>query len=130
MTMIMNRIATALREQQWSTVLIELLVLSHTAMKVVIVTVKILVEQVAAVIEAAGGSGYTLAAAGGKGSRGIRSTGRASVIDEFSNVKFEVITTRRETAERIANEVAQRFFNDYSVIVHVEAVEILRPEKF
>lgn len=104
--------------------------MSHKAMKVVIVTEKILVEQIAAVIEAAGASGYTLSPAGGKGSRGIRSTGRASVIDEFSNVKFEVITTRRETAERIADEVAERFFSDYSGIVHFEEVEILRPEKF
>lgn len=104
--------------------------MSHKAMKVVIVTEKILVEQVAAVIEAAGATGYTLSPAGGKGSRGIRSTGRASVIDEFSNVKFEVITTRRETAERIADEVAERLFSDYSGIVHFEEVEILRPEKF
>jgi nitrogen regulatory protein PII len=104
--------------------------MSHKAMKLVIVTEKILVEEVAAVIEAAGATGYTLTPAGGKGSRGIRSTGRASVIDEFTNVKFEVITSRRETAERIADEVAERFFPNYSGIAHFEEVEILRPEKF
>lgn len=104
--------------------------MSYRAMKVVIITEKILVEQVAKVIEAAGASGYTLLPAGGKGSRGIRSSSRASVIDEFSNVKFEVITADRETAEKIADEVTERFFENYSGIVHFEAVEIVRPDKF
>lgn len=104
--------------------------MSFKAMKVVIITENILVDQVAAVIEAAGGKGYTLLPAGGKGSRGVRSTRQASVIDEFSNVKIEVITADRQTAERIAHEVADRFFDNYSGIVHFEEVEILRPERF
>jgi nitrogen regulatory protein PII len=104
--------------------------MSYKAMKVVIITEKILVEQVADLIEAAGASGYTLLPAGGKGSRGIRTSGRASVIDEFSNVKFEVITADRATAERIADEVTERFFDNYSGIAHFEEVEIIRPDKF
>jgi len=104
--------------------------MSYKAMKVVIVTEKILIEKIAAVIEQAGASGYTLMPASGKGSRGVRSSRSASVIDEFSNVKFEVITADRETAERIADEVTERYFENYSGIVHFEAVEIVRPEKF
>ena len=102
----------------------------HQASKIVIITEKIILKRVAEVIERAGASGYTVTPAGGKGSRGVRNTGRANVIDEFSNVKIEVITGNRDTANRIADEVAETFFEDYSGITYLEAVEILRPHKF
>lgn len=102
----------------------------HKAMKVVIITEKIILEKVARVIESTGAKGYTVVAAGGKGSRGVRSTNRAAVVDEFSNVKIEVITSSRDAANRIADEVAERFFGDYSGITYLEEVEILRPHKF
>lgn len=53
------------------------------------------------------------AAAGGKGTRGVRSTGRAAVVDECSSAKIEVITANREIANRIADAVAGRFFDGY-----------------
>ena len=80
------------------------------------------------VIDAGGRA--TVVAGGGSGSRGVRSTGRAAVVDEFSNVKIEVITANRETANHIADEVARKFFDNYSGITYFEDVEILRPEKF
>lgn len=102
----------------------------YKASKVIIITEKIILEKVAKVIERAGASGYTVTPAGGKGSRGIRSTGRANVIDELSNVKIEVITGSKEAANRIADEVAEQFFENYSGITYLEDVEILRPHKF
>lgn len=104
--------------------------MSYAASKVVIITEKLLLEKVTALIENCGASGYTVVAAGGKGSRGIRSTGRAAIVDEFSNIKIEVITAERETAERIADEVAAQFFDNYSGITYFEPVEIIRPHKF
>jgi nitrogen regulatory protein PII len=100
--------------------------MTHKASKVVIITEKLILDRVARVIENCGGKGYTVVAAGGKGSRGVRS----AVVDELSNVKIEVITARRETANRIADEVAGTFFGDYSGITYFEEVEILRPERF
>ncbi|MGB0513293.1 MAG: P-II family nitrogen regulator [Wenzhouxiangellaceae bacterium] len=102
----------------------------YKASKVVIITENMILEKVAQVIEAAGARGYTVTPAGGKGSRGVRSTGRAAVIDEFSNVKIEVIIGSKDAANRIADEVAQRFFDHYSGITYLEEVEILRPHKF
>ena len=102
----------------------------HKAMKVVIITEKIILEKVARVIESTGATGYTVVAAGGKGSRGVRSGPRAAVVDEFSNVKIEVITGSRDAANRIADEVAEKFFENYSGITYLEEVEILRPHKF
>ncbi len=104
--------------------------MTYAATKTVIITEKMILDQVTAIIENSGGHGYTVVAAGGKGSRGVRSTGRAAVVDEFSNVKIEVITLDRETAMRIADTVAERFFKDYSGITYLEPVEILRPHKF
>ena len=82
------------------------------------------------IIEDAGASGYTVVAAGGKGSRGVRSSDRPAVVDAFSNIKLEVITASREMADRIAEEVAARYFENYSGITYLEEVEILRPKKF
>jgi nitrogen regulatory protein PII len=104
--------------------------MAHKASKLVIITEKLILDKVTRLIEASGGKGYTVVAAGGKGSRGVRSTGRAAVVDEFSNVRIEVITASRETANRIADEVAGTFFRDYSGIAYFEDIEILRPEKF
>ncbi len=104
--------------------------MTYPATKTVIITEKLILDRVTQVIEAAGASGYTIVAAGGKGSRGVRNTGRASVVDEFSNVKIEVITADREIGVRIAEEIAERFFANYSGMTYLEPVEILRPRKF
>ena len=104
--------------------------MTHMATKIVIITEKLILEKVKRVIEAAGATGYTIVAAGGKGSRGVRTSGRAAVVDAFTNVKVEVITANREAAVKIADEVAARFFEDYSGITYLENVEILRPDKF
>ena len=104
--------------------------MTHMATKIVIITEKLILEKVKRVIEAAGATGYTIVAAGGKGSRGVRASGRAAVVDAFTNVKVEVITANREAAVNIADEVAARFFEDYSGITYLENVEILRPDKF
>ncbi|NBB92604.1 MAG: hypothetical protein GVY32_05480 [Gammaproteobacteria bacterium] len=102
----------------------------YKATKVVIITEKLILAKVTKLIEAAGATGYTITPAGGMGSRGVRSTNRAAVIDEFSNVKIEVITGDKQAANRIADEVAEQFFENYSGITYLEEVEILRPHKF
>ncbi|MEM7053360.1 MAG: hypothetical protein AAF446_02315 [Pseudomonadota bacterium] len=102
----------------------------YKASKVVIITEKMILDKVAALIEAAGARGYTVTPAGGKGSRGVRSTNRAAVVDGFSNVKIEVITSSKDAANQIADQVAEQFFDNYSGITYLEQVEIVRPDKF
>ncbi|MBO6639036.1 MAG: hypothetical protein JJ920_15850 [Roseitalea sp.] len=104
--------------------------MTHTATKIVIITEKLIVDGVTKIIEEAGASGYTMVQAAGKGSRGVRSSGRPAVVDAFANVKIEVITATREMAEQIADTVAARYFENYSGITYLEEVEILRPHKF
>lgn len=104
--------------------------MTYKATKIVIITEKLVLREVIRIIEGAGATGYTIVAAGGKGSRGMRSTSRPTVVDEFGNVKIEVITTSRAIADRITEEVAARLFENYSGITYLEEVEVLRSAKF
>ena len=103
----------------------------HHAKKVVIITEKVIAKGVCEILEDSGATGYTIAAAGGKGSRNIRSTSdRASVVEDFANIKIEVIVNDQNTAQVIMDKVAEKFFQNYSGITYIENVEILRPQKF
>ncbi|MEM6302359.1 MAG: hypothetical protein AAF648_15895 [Pseudomonadota bacterium] len=104
--------------------------MSLEAVKVVVITEKLIAEKVCALIEACGATGYTVVAAGGKGSRSIRSANRARVVDEFSNVKIEVVTPDVAMANQIAESVIDEFLNDYSGITYFETVQIVRSQKF
>jgi nitrogen regulatory protein PII len=104
--------------------------MTQQASKLVIVTEKLLLKEIAKIIDAAGATGYTVVAAGGKGSRNVRSSGQPAVSDTFSNVKIEVLTATRDLAIKICDEVAGRFFDNYSGIAYISDVEILRAHKF
>lgn len=103
--------------------------MENRAKKIVIITEKIIADKITAIIEECGGTGYTITPADGKGSRGIRTSDHISN-DSTSNVKIEAIVAGTEQADRIAHEVASRYFEDYSGIMYALDVEILRPEKF
>lgn len=104
--------------------------MSQKANKLVIVTEKLLLKKITKVIDAAGASGYTVMEAGGKGSRNVRSSGQPSVGDSFSNIKIEVLTADREMALRISEEIAAKFFDDYSGIIYLCDAEVLYAHKF
>ncbi len=105
--------------------------MTQQACKLVIVTEKLLQKKIAKIIDEAGATGYTVVEAGGKGSRNVRSTGRPTVYDNYSNIKFEVLTPNREMAMNIADEVATEFFDDYSGIAYLCSVmEVLHAHKF
>lgn len=104
--------------------------MTYVAIKVVIITEKIIFDGLAAIIEEMGGTGYTVVAAGGKGRRSNHKASGASVVDAFRNIKVEVIVNSLEMAEKIADAVAERYFGNYSGITYLEEVQILRPHKF
>ena len=101
----------------------------HTAKKGGIITEKLIADKVAKLVEECGATGYTITSAGGKGSRGVR-TDRGGASEAFVNVKFEIITTSEEKADKILQTVAAKYFENYSGITYLEDVEILRPQKF
>ncbi|WP_017294754.1 P-II family nitrogen regulator [Geminocystis herdmanii] len=100
------------------------------ASKLVIVTEKLLLKPISKIIEEAGASGYTIVAAGGKGSRNVRSSGHPNVSDTYSNIKIEVLTADRDTAVKISDNVATKFFEDYSGISYICDVEVLHAHDF
>ena len=104
--------------------------MTHKAKKIVIITEKLILDGVVKIIEREGARGYTVFACGGKGSRGVRSEDRPRVVDAFANVQIDVIAGSEEVANRIAEEVATTYFQNYSGITYLEDVEILRPGKF
>ncbi|ACA98480.1 MULTISPECIES: hypothetical protein [Cyanophyceae] len=104
--------------------------MTQQAIKLVIVTEKLLLKKIAKIIDGVGATGYTVVPAGGKGSRNVRSSGQPNVSDTSSNVKIEVLTASREMALKISDEVAAQFFDDYSGITYICDAEVLYAHKF
>jgi nitrogen regulatory protein PII len=104
--------------------------MTQKASKLVIVTEKLLLKQIAKIIDKAGATGYTVVAAGGKGSRNVRSSGQPTVSDTYSNIKIEVLTANRDMALKISDEVAAKFFDDYSGIAYLCDAEVLHAHQF
>lgn len=104
--------------------------MTKQASKLVIVTEKLLLKQIIKIINEAGATGYTVVAAGGQGSRNVRSSGQPTVGDIYSNIKIEILTANRDMALKISDEVAAKFFDDYSGITYICDAEVLRAHKF
>lgn len=104
--------------------------MTQKASKLVIVTEKLLLKQITKIIDKAGATGYTVVSAGGKGSRNVRSSGQPNVSDTFSNIKIEVLTSNRDMALQISDEIAAQFFSDYSGITYICDAEVLHAHKF
>ncbi|MGB2925836.1 MAG: hypothetical protein WBB82_11100 [Limnothrix sp.] len=105
--------------------------MAKQAIKLVIVTEKLLMKKIAKIIDKAGATGYTVVAAGGKGSRNVRSSGQPSVSGTaFTDIKIEVLTDSRDMALKISDEVALNFFEDYAGIAYLCDAEVLSAHKF
>lgn len=104
--------------------------MTQQASMLVIVTEKLLLKKIAKIIDQAGATGYTVMAAGGQGSRNVRSSGQPTVGDTYSNIKFEVLTANRDIALKISDEVAAQFFEDYSGIAYLCDAEVLHAHQF
>ncbi|MEM1170740.1 MAG: hypothetical protein AAGJ08_17085 [Cyanobacteria bacterium P01_H01_bin.35] len=105
--------------------------MTQQASKLVIVTEKLLLKKIAKIIDEAGATGYTVVEVGGKGSRNVRSSGKPAVGDNYSNIKFEVLTPNRDMAVKISDEVASQFFDDYSGIAYLcNVMEVLHAHTF
>ena len=104
--------------------------MAKPAKKLVIITEKLLLKQVAKIIDEAGATGYTVLETGGKGSRNMRSSGQPSVSDTTANIKFEVLTDTKDMALEISDKVALQFFNDYAGIAYICDAEVLYGHSF
>jgi len=99
--------------------------MTQMATKLVIITEKVLLPKVTRIIHAAGATGYTVMDAGGVGSRNTPSPGQPIVSDTYSNIKIEIITASEDVARTIAKQVAEKYFDNFSGIIHIGQVEVL-----
>ncbi|HZJ11842.1 MAG TPA: hypothetical protein VFD26_04225 [Methyloceanibacter sp.] len=76
-------------------------------------------------IENLGAHGYTITDARGKGSHGIRDATWAPL----ANIRLEVLCGA-DTARAICTALCERYFDNYSMVIYVSDVDVLRPEKF
>ena len=76
-------------------------------------------------LESLDAQGYTVTDARGKGSRGRRD----ATWGPHANIRVEVLCTA-ETALAISAALRERYYDNYSMVLFVADVEVLRPEKF
>ena len=103
----------------------------HHAKKVVIITEKLISEDVCELIKDSHASGYTICSVGGSSERNVKSSDDgASVVGDFSNVKIEAILKDQDEALHLIEMVVEEFFTDFSGICFIEDVQVLRTSKF
>jgi hypothetical protein len=90
-----------------------------------IVTEAVLERELVAEIEALGVRGYTITDARGKGSRGRRRSDWA----QEGNIRVEVVC-EAELAERVAGHLRDRYYDHYAMVLFLQDVSVLRPDKF
>jgi hypothetical protein len=90
-----------------------------------IVTEALLERELLAEFEALGVRGYTITDARGKGGRGTRHSDWA----QEGNVRIEIVC-EPALAERVAARLRERYYDHYAMILYLQDVSVLRPDKF
>jgi hypothetical protein len=81
-------------------------------------------DRLVADVRRLGATGYTIAPAGGEGSRGLRTDDLGG-----QNVRLETLVTA-EVADRILAHVAERYFPHHACVAWVSEVRVVRGEKY
>lgn len=97
---------------------------------VVIITEKIIENNITRLIKTLGVKGYTVYHdMTGVGDRGVRSgSGGLGVFGE--NVRIETVVSSEEKAELIMREVYEQYLKNYAGIVYAQDVRVIRIDKF
>ncbi len=90
-----------------------------------VVTEAVLERELVAEFDALGVRGYTITDARGKGSRGRR---RSDWTQE-GNVRIEIVCDPA-LAERVAARLRERYYDHYAMVLFLQDVSVLRPDKF
>jgi len=90
-----------------------------------IVTEAVLERDLVAEFDALGVRGYTITDARGRGGRGTRKSDWA----QEGNVRIEIVC-EPAVAERVAARLRERYYDHYAMILFMQDVSVLRPDKF
>lgn len=91
---------------------------------VTIVAERVVRDDLLNAIHRLGATGHTLQEVQGEGSRGLH-----GATWERPSVKIETVVTE-DVADRIAQHVADHYFQHHSVILYLQDVEVLRGSKY
>ncbi len=91
---------------------------------VTIITERIFRNDIISDIKELGATGYTLTDTTGEGSRGVRASDW-----EGKNVKIEVVVNK-EVGDKIIDIIAEKYFENYSVIAYAYPVKVVRGNKY
>jgi len=92
---------------------------------VTIITEAVIEKDLVLELEKLGVSGYTITDARGKGHSGVRNTGW----EHGANIRVEVVCDDG-LADALADNLKKRCYENYTMILFVTEVDVLRPEKF
>ena len=90
-----------------------------------VVTEAVLERELVAELESLGVRGYTITDARGRGSRGQRQSDWA----QDGNIRIEIVC-EVALAERVATRLRERYYDHYAMILFLQDVSVLRPDKF
>jgi nitrogen regulatory protein PII len=90
-----------------------------------VVTEAVLERDLVAELESLGVRGYTITEARGQGSRGRRQSDWA----QEGNIRMEIVC-EPSLAERVATRLRERYYDHYAMILFMQDVSVLRPDKF
>ncbi len=90
-----------------------------------VVTEAVLERELVAELEALGVRGHTITDARGRGSRGRRQSDWA----QDGNIRIEMVC-EPALAERVAARLRERYYDHYAMILFMQDVNVLRPDKF
>lgn len=76
-------------------------------------------------LDGLGAGGYTITDARGRGEHGTRS----SAWGHSGNIRVEVICDT-PLAERLLTRLREKYYQHYAIVLFVQDVEVLRPDKF
>jgi nitrogen regulatory protein PII len=91
---------------------------------VTIITERIFRDDIINDVKELGATGYTLTDTTGEGSRGVRASDW-----EGKNVKIEVVVNKK-VGDKIIDIVAEKYFENYSVIAYAYPVKVVRGDKY
>jgi hypothetical protein len=90
-----------------------------------IVTEAVLERELTAEFDALGVRGYTITDARGRGGRGTRKSDWA----QEGNIRIEIVC-EPAVADRVAARLRERYYDHYAMILFMQDVSVLRPDKF
>ena len=97
----------------------------YTRRLLTIVTEAALERELLAELDALGVRGYTITDARGKGGRGRRQ----SDWTQQGNIRIEIVCDPA-LAEQVATRLRERYYEHYAMILFLQDVNVLRPDKF